>query len=532
MATLSVDILHSARCPVPFRARSTFLRHFTSSPLKVSFNRLSSVKALQNGVGRVVAQHSTRNEEREEMLWQRQQQLWDREMQRWDAERDAWSQREAFLLQQIADLQSRLLEYASIRPASSASSIASPLPGLAVERSVEQSSPPTQRTSEPSPSASPATPESAGLDLAERLAVSLAESLTVPKQPESSSTGPFTVSDLQAMYQSKASEIQEGAWAADFARAMAAVDETDVLAQEAPFTAVKPQRQHEEAVAAEQVPQAFIVETDTGASTGGSEEVGKSAGSPPVLTTGADDIFWVNQLHRALDSKGFSPGEEEGDFWYFGEQTLSALLTFQASVGLPETGVCDEDTWNLLLGAETVRMRLIEASALELLDSGDTRVTGSSNGQQMSSNGTPPSPSSSAQTKQQSSAPAENGSSGAKGQAGRLKTWPILREGEGGAEVHGLQVALNNKGYYCGEDDSAWWQFGMDTYSSLITFQACNNLAETGIADEATWKALLGSDASPSDILALKSGDNTDDDLQEGGDMVWLLGEQRWEVRR
>ncbi len=61
--------------------------------------------------------------------------------------------------------------------------------------------------------------------------------------------------------------------------------------------------------------------------------------------------------------------------------------------------------------------------------------------------------------------------------------------------------------------------------------QACNNIAETGITDEATWKALLGSDASPSDILALKSGDNTDDDLQEGVDMVWLLGEQRWEVR-
>ncbi len=38
-------------------------------------------------------------------------------------------------------------------------------------------------------------------------------------------------------------------------------------------------------------------------------------------------------------------------------------------------------------------------------------------------------------------------------------------------QVHGLQVALNNKGYYCGEDDSVWWQFGMDTYSSLITFQ-------------------------------------------------------------
>lgn len=265
---------------------------------------------------------------------------------------------------------------------------------------------------------------------------------------------------------------------------------------------------------------------------GGREEVGKSVGPPPALTTGADDIFWVNQLHRALDSKGFSPSEEEAECLYFGEQTLSALLTFQASVGLPETAVCDAETWNQLLGAETVRVRLIEATALELLNSGNTGFSGSSSGQEISSNGISPSLLASAQTMQQSSAPANNGSSGAKGQAGRLNTWPILREGEGGAEVHGLQVALNNKGYYCGEDDSVWWQFGMDTYNSLITFQACNNVAETGITDEATWKALLGSDASPSDILALKSGDSTDDDLQEGGDMVWLLGEQRWEVRR
>jgi hypothetical protein len=127
--------------------------------------------------------------------------------------------------------------------------------------------------------------------------------------------------------------------------------------------------------------------------------MGQTVGTPPVLTDGSDDIFWVNQLHTALDERGFAPGDEEVENWFFGEQTLSALLTFQvgafvyhldvrlrrsctgwphynsdlhwygdvgeqASVGLPETGACDEATWNALLGANTVRMRLIEAAAL------------------------------------------------------------------------------------------------------------------------------------------------------------------------
>ena len=39
------------------------------------------------------------------------------------------------------------------------------------------------------------------------------------------------------------------------------------------------------------------------------------------------------------------------------------------------------------------------------------------------------------------------------------------------SQVHHLQVALEQHGYYCGEDETVWWQFGSDTYSSLLTFQ-------------------------------------------------------------
>ena len=52
--------------------------------------------------------------------------------------------------------------------------------------------------------------------------------------------------------------------------------------------------------------------------------------APPTLSLGADDIFWVAKLHSALDEHGYYPGDEEVEAWVFGEQTLSALLTFQA----------------------------------------------------------------------------------------------------------------------------------------------------------------------------------------------------------
>lgn len=54
-------------------------------------------------------------------------------------------------------------------------------------------------------------------------------------------------------------------------------------------------------------------------------------GPPPVLMTGVDDIFWVNQLHAALLREGYYPGEEEMEEWVFGDSTHSAMLTFQVA---------------------------------------------------------------------------------------------------------------------------------------------------------------------------------------------------------
>ena len=118
-----------------------------------------------------------------------------------------------------------------------------------------------------------------------------------------------------------------------------------------------------------------------------SEALGNSA---PALAKGADDIYWVHQLHGALTAHGYYPDDDEAADWFYGDHTASAVTAFQACMlwlgvqdadaacthrlicvppygaaaaqlkagyfllqagrGLPETGVCDTPTWQALLG--------------------------------------------------------------------------------------------------------------------------------------------------------------------------------------
>jgi hypothetical protein len=60
----------------------------------------------------------------------------------------------------------------------------------------------------------------------------------------------------------------------------------------------------------------------------------------------------VRRLQLALTEAGFHCGEDEMQWWQFGQTTLESLRTFQACGGLAETGVTCVRTWRLLLGED------------------------------------------------------------------------------------------------------------------------------------------------------------------------------------
>lgn len=69
----------------------------------------------------------------------------------------------------------------------------------------------------------------------------------------------------------------------------------------------------------------------------------------PVLRSG-DGGSGVCALQALLSSAGFHPSADEARYWSFGPATEAALLAFQASVRLAETGVADAAAWRGLAG--------------------------------------------------------------------------------------------------------------------------------------------------------------------------------------
>ncbi|KAK9834103.1 hypothetical protein WJX84_000034, partial [Apatococcus fuscideae] len=225
-----------------------------------------------------------------------------------------------------------------------------------------------------------------------------------------------------------------------------------------------------------------------------------------------------------LEEQGYSCGEEETEDIIYGDGTESAVVTLQACAGLPESGVADAATWAFLMEDNHPGGHSSSAD-------------GHAEQQHGASHATQEGASASASSLMTSNEQADNHphvASPARAGGKTLTKWPMLREGDGGAAVHGLQVALDRMGFNPGREDMQWWQFGDTTYGALQTMQACSHLPETGVADEATWKSLLGADARPEDIALLLSGGEDDvdmtEEMQDRG--VWLVGEQRFSKRQ
>ncbi|KAK9815597.1 hypothetical protein WJX72_006548 [[Myrmecia] bisecta] len=440
--------------------------HEAQQALEVALNKLDSVsrtyvdaQAMPSSSLSGTWSNESATAQREQQLWDRQMALWDRELQRWDQERRAWDEERRHWAAREAALLDTIRQLHARVPQS----------GDQQPQQLDQawgSSPSSQH------GFNEARLSSGGQHAADSGASQAPAQQPTGLDAPSSKQGP-----TEAVHAKQAR--QQPALEAQLAAAFAAVNSTDVL------------------------------END--------------AGPPPSLMQGADDIFWVSQLHAALLERGFFPGEEEMEDWVFGSQTHSALLTFQACEGLPETGFVDKRTWEALLGEDLRPLRLTAAKAQQLSDVTEAEAGKPATSATVSE---PPWADLFATASEAVHSPTASGSASTReGNAVRqLDDWPVLCEGEGGELVHHLQAALSRHGYHCGDDEMQWWQFGPRTMSALQMFQASLDLPESGVADENSWRALVGPQAQPSDIYSIESGTEMDDDMlapHEGA--VWLL---------
>eukprot|EP01024_Parvocaulis_polyphysoides_P042079 TRINITY_DN3855_c0_g1_i1.p1 TRINITY_DN3855_c0_g1~~TRINITY_DN3855_c0_g1_i1.p1 ORF type:complete len:625 (-),score=149.81 TRINITY_DN3855_c0_g1_i1:540-2414(-) len=411
--------------------------------------------------------------EADQEMVDRQQKLFDKVVQMWEDDRKAWIEREKVLLEQIRFLQS--------------------LTGKEVPVSKSKNS--TQELNE-----SESEQEFDFLNDIER---------AMSQRSQESDTQ--SIGDTMQVKIPNTGE--------ELARAMGMVSETDVL-QDLDQYKQMPKRGQTFQQPQQQQQQASQQQTDDEVAAPVVKET--PSGPPPTLALDSDDIFWVNQLQAALLSKGYYCGEDEMEDWFFGEQTQTALLTFQACSNLPETGTADEPTWKALLGEDLKPIVPKDQDTVPETPSSTTK-SNSGNGQTEQTKFT------GSKEVVLTTAVEEKQSIGNINQnLGAVDGWPVLMEGDGGKEVHALQVSLGKQGFYCGGEDIEWWQFGSTTVEALKSFQECNKLPVSGVSDSRCWKVLLGENAKPSDIPSIQAGDDSDQDMSDMNGRIWLMGEQRW----
>ena len=284
------------------------------------------------------------------------------------------------------------------------------------------------------------------------------------------------------------------------------------------------------------------------------------SGEWPLCKQGEDDIYLMATMQSCLNDAGFWAGEEDEADFYFGPSTADALCYFQASAGLPETGVCDAETWGALLGAERYAWGP-PPGAVGFEEAGDAAAGDAAAGDAASA-AAPASLSAAAASAKAWSETAvtalvEDEDASASGREDlwgdeksrndierreksdpsglkNAKKWPVLRPEDGGWETHKLQVLLDEQGYYSGEEDMEYWFFGITTENALGTFQASNGIPDTGLTCADTWRVLLGEARFAMDAKAALEtvGDGEFPLDLSRQDRVFLLGENRFEDRK
>jgi antiviral helicase SKI2 len=293
----------------------------------------------------------------------------------------------------------------------------------------------------------------------------------------------------------------------------------------------------------------------------------------PLCKQDEDDIYLMATMQSCMNDAGFWAGEEDEADFYFGPSTVDALCYFQASVGLPETGVCDAATWRALLGDERFEWGPppgavgFEETSSDVTSSATQKVGATEKASASTDAEAEPLSAAAASAKAWSetavTALVEDEDASATGredlwgdEKSRNKTafeeirlretqnpdlakknakkWPVLRPEDGGWETHKLQVLLDEQGYYSGEEDMEYWYFGTTTENALGTFQASNGIPDTGLTCANTWRALLGEERFAMDAkAALETVGDGDYPLDlSRQDRVFLLGENRFEDRK
>lgn len=335
--------------------------------------------------------------QREYELWQRQTEMLDRlqrqheeDRRHWEQDRSSWAAHEARLQQELAELRSQLLFVLTklgdvprvMSGSSSGGSAASYTPSVRQQQLASSAFSGASAMAQAlgtAPSVPPALPLGAGASPAAeqiRAAVEALRSTASSASESGPAEYPFPLSAAGGGGSTSALEAEEPpAFAADLLAALAAVEEADVLNDEAlkaqaarwkqyasgadaagadapPAASSKQQQPQQQQRAPAPAPAAAPATAPAAAPAAAAPPPAEPAGLPPTLVVGSDDIYWVNQLHTGLVEAGYYPGDDDVEDFFFGESTQSALLTMQACEGLAETGVADEATWVKLLGPE------------------------------------------------------------------------------------------------------------------------------------------------------------------------------------